>query len=248
MTAERWAKARSFHHSLFPAERIAAERQQSVSVCLPARECAATVGQIVPTLQQLRGEGVLDEIVVVDAGSVDGTAAVAERLAPILGVSEAEHVLLLSHGGSPLPEGLLEPPVSVNCDSGKLHVVLVLVDVGPGVDLAVRPCIRLPVVVHKARVGGQEIDGLPAPVDARRIGTYGLASPPEVAEDGIDLGLGTPRDVEVHGEVDGGTRGRSEAGCLAPRFPAVIQPGRLTLEGPELRRLPYGHHVDSRSP
>jgi len=43
MTAERWGKARSFHHSLFPAERIAAERQQSVSVCLPARECADTV-------------------------------------------------------------------------------------------------------------------------------------------------------------------------------------------------------------
>ena len=46
-SAERWAKARSFHHSLFPAERIAAERQQSVSVCLPARECADTVGDIV---------------------------------------------------------------------------------------------------------------------------------------------------------------------------------------------------------
>ena len=45
--AERWAKARTFHHSLYPAQRIAAEREQSVSVCLPARECAATVGHIV---------------------------------------------------------------------------------------------------------------------------------------------------------------------------------------------------------
>jgi glucosyl-3-phosphoglycerate synthase len=73
-------KPRAFHHSRFPAAEIAHTRRgQNVSVCLPARECAATVGQIVTTLQHLRGEGVLDEIVVVDAGSADGTATVAER-------------------------------------------------------------------------------------------------------------------------------------------------------------------------
>ena len=32
---------------VYPPERIAAEREQTVAVCLPARECAATVGQIV---------------------------------------------------------------------------------------------------------------------------------------------------------------------------------------------------------
>jgi len=77
--AERWAKARSFHHSLYPASRIAAERTHSVSVCLPARECAATVGEIVGELVALRAAGAIDEIVVVDAASADGTAAVAER-------------------------------------------------------------------------------------------------------------------------------------------------------------------------
>jgi glucosyl-3-phosphoglycerate synthase len=77
--AERWAKARSFHHSLYPAERIAADRECSVSVCLPARECAATVGEIVGALLELREAGAIDEIVVVDAASVDGTAAVARR-------------------------------------------------------------------------------------------------------------------------------------------------------------------------
>jgi len=77
--AERWAKARSFHHSLYPAERVAAERRESVSVCLPARECAATVGQIVDALMALRQAGAIDEVVVVDAASADGTAAVAER-------------------------------------------------------------------------------------------------------------------------------------------------------------------------
>lgn len=79
LAAERWAQARSFHHSLYPPERIAAQRRQSVSVCVPARECAQTVGDIVDVLAQLRAEGVIDEVVVVDAASADGTAAVAEQ-------------------------------------------------------------------------------------------------------------------------------------------------------------------------
>jgi glucosyl-3-phosphoglycerate synthase len=77
--AERWAKARSFHHSLYPAQRIASERANSVSVCLPARECAGTVGEIVGELTALREAGAIDEIVVVDADSADGTATVAQR-------------------------------------------------------------------------------------------------------------------------------------------------------------------------
>lgn len=48
-----------------------------MTVCLPARECAETVGGIVTALLGLRTGGVLDEVVVVDAGSHDGTAAVA---------------------------------------------------------------------------------------------------------------------------------------------------------------------------
>ena len=93
--AERWAKARSFHHSLYPAERIAAERQQSVSVCLPARECAETVGEIVGTLMELREAGAIDEVVVIDAASTDGTAAVAEHAGAVVW-QEAE--LMPSHG------------------------------------------------------------------------------------------------------------------------------------------------------
>jgi glucosyl-3-phosphoglycerate synthase len=76
-SAERWAKARTFHHSVYPAERIAAERRQSVSVCLPARECAATVGEVVTACLKLVEQGVLDEVVVVDAASRDGTAEAA---------------------------------------------------------------------------------------------------------------------------------------------------------------------------
>jgi glucosyl-3-phosphoglycerate synthase len=77
IAAERWAKARSFHHSLYPAERIAAERRRTVTVCLPARECGQTVGPIVEQLVTLREQGAIDEVVVVDAASADGTGAIA---------------------------------------------------------------------------------------------------------------------------------------------------------------------------
>lgn len=89
LAAERWALARTFHHSLYPPRRIAAERRQSVSVCLPARECASTVGEIVAALERLRTAGAIDEIVVVDAASRDGTAEIARRAGARV-VQEAE--------------------------------------------------------------------------------------------------------------------------------------------------------------
>jgi glucosyl-3-phosphoglycerate synthase len=76
------AKARTFHHSAYSAQAIAsarAERGLGVTVCLPARDCAATVGEIVAALVPLREAGAIERIVVVDAASGDGTAAVAER-------------------------------------------------------------------------------------------------------------------------------------------------------------------------
>jgi glucosyl-3-phosphoglycerate synthase len=74
-----------FHsHSEFQAERLAAERGRSVSVCIPARNEEATVGDIVRTVRDrftAPGGGVdlVDEVIVVDDGSVDRTADVAER-------------------------------------------------------------------------------------------------------------------------------------------------------------------------
>ncbi|MDX6730089.1 MAG: hypothetical protein QOC54_37, partial [Baekduia sp.] len=43
-TPRRWALHRTFHHSQFPPQRVAAEREATVSVCLPARNEAATIG------------------------------------------------------------------------------------------------------------------------------------------------------------------------------------------------------------
>jgi len=75
--AESWYAERTYHHADFPAERIAAERTDSVSVCLPARETAKTIGPILHTLMSLRDRGVVDQVVVVDAGSLDGTPDLA---------------------------------------------------------------------------------------------------------------------------------------------------------------------------
>jgi glucosyl-3-phosphoglycerate synthase len=68
---------RSFDHREFPPERLRAEREGTISACVPTRECAGTIGPIVHTLVELRGAGVLDEVVVIDADSLDGTAGLA---------------------------------------------------------------------------------------------------------------------------------------------------------------------------
>ena len=74
---QAWLRQRSFHHSEFPAERLAAERTASVSVCIPAREEAGTIGPIVRDLVGLRERGVIDQVVVVDGSSADGTGRIA---------------------------------------------------------------------------------------------------------------------------------------------------------------------------
>lgn len=100
-TAERWAQARTYHHSQYPPERIAAARQGQISVCLPARECAATVGEIVERLLELRAKGAIDELVVVDAASPDGTAEVARRA----GATVHQEAELLPQFGAVLGKG-----------------------------------------------------------------------------------------------------------------------------------------------
>jgi glucosyl-3-phosphoglycerate synthase len=68
--------SRSIHHSAFPADRIAAQRELSVSVCLPARNEVATIGPILACLMPLLERGAVDEVVVLD-DSTDGTAEIA---------------------------------------------------------------------------------------------------------------------------------------------------------------------------
>jgi glucosyl-3-phosphoglycerate synthase len=74
-----WQRSNTFGHAAFRPERLATEREHSVSVCLPARNEARTIGPILSELMPLRERGVLDQIVVVDHSS-DGTAEIAHAL------------------------------------------------------------------------------------------------------------------------------------------------------------------------
>jgi glucosyl-3-phosphoglycerate synthase len=102
LRARAWHRSNTFAHADFPASRLATERQSTVSVCLPARNEAATIGGILESLVGLREAGVIDQIVVVDHSS-DGTAEIARAfdvevhdqehlqpgLGPVLGKGDA---------------------------------------------------------------------------------------------------------------------------------------------------------------
>jgi glucosyl-3-phosphoglycerate synthase len=93
-SAEGWLRDRSFHHSRYD-EAFLAARRQTVSVCLPARDCAATVGPIVTALVAMRERGAIDEVVVVDGGSADATARIAAEAGATV---HREAELMADHG------------------------------------------------------------------------------------------------------------------------------------------------------
>ncbi|MFJ3763245.1 glucosyl-3-phosphoglycerate synthase [Streptomyces sp. NPDC090082] len=78
---ERWLTRRSWSVSDRPLDRVlAAKRNTTVSVVLPALNEEATVGEIVSVIRrELMTEAVplVDELVVIDSGSTDRTAEVA---------------------------------------------------------------------------------------------------------------------------------------------------------------------------
>lgn len=99
---ERWLRRRRYRAEQFPLERLSELRREGaaaggdrVSVVLPAREVAGTIGPILDALAPLAAAGVVHELVVVDAASEDGTARVAaEHGARVVQESE----LLPEHG------------------------------------------------------------------------------------------------------------------------------------------------------
>ncbi|HKY16624.1 MAG TPA: glucosyl-3-phosphoglycerate synthase [Microthrixaceae bacterium] len=73
-------RVRTFHHREFGVEELVdAKGSTTVSVCIPARNEAATIGQIVETIRAelVEAAPLVDEIVVLDDHSVDRTAQVA---------------------------------------------------------------------------------------------------------------------------------------------------------------------------
>ena len=78
---------RGFSHADFPLELLLERKHATLTVVLPAREVADTVGEIVERILAL--DGLVDQVLVVDADSADGSAAVA-RAAGAEVVSESD--------------------------------------------------------------------------------------------------------------------------------------------------------------
>jgi glucosyl-3-phosphoglycerate synthase len=74
-----WPEANTFSHSVFSPGALAEARPGPVSVCLPARDEAQTIGPIIEALLPLRECGLVDQLVVVDDSS-DDTAEIARGL------------------------------------------------------------------------------------------------------------------------------------------------------------------------
>jgi glucosyl-3-phosphoglycerate synthase len=72
-----WRARRSFRADQFSLADLVERKDATVSLVIPTREVAATIGQIVGTAERLRIAGLLDEVLVVDAESGDGTAEIA---------------------------------------------------------------------------------------------------------------------------------------------------------------------------
>lgn len=115
LAVSSWFEGRRYRSEQFGlAELHAAKGKRSVTVIIPTKECAATIGGVLrETVGPLAQRGLVDELVVVDAGSRDGTAALAAaegarvlqqddvvcELGPALGKGDAMWRALQATGG-----------------------------------------------------------------------------------------------------------------------------------------------------
>jgi glucosyl-3-phosphoglycerate synthase len=75
----RWLAERRYDGADFSLPALLAAKTTRVAAILPTRECAATIGPILDRLAPLQAAGLVDELLVVDADSADGTAAIARE-------------------------------------------------------------------------------------------------------------------------------------------------------------------------
>lgn len=77
---DKWLANNTFNHQDFTlGQLLQAKRGRgvSVSVCLPARNVEATIGTALTEIAALRSEGLVDQVVVIDAASSDASAKIA---------------------------------------------------------------------------------------------------------------------------------------------------------------------------
>ena len=75
-----WFERRRYDAADFPIDRLKElKRDASIAVVIPTKECAATIaGVLTHTVGPSAQAGVIDDVLVIDAGSSDGTADLAE--------------------------------------------------------------------------------------------------------------------------------------------------------------------------
>ena len=72
-----WSARNSLPGGRYDLERLLELKNETVSVVLPAREVGETIGAVLDALVPLRGAGLVEEVVVVDADSRDATVRTA---------------------------------------------------------------------------------------------------------------------------------------------------------------------------
>lgn len=103
---DRDGSRRVFGHTDFDLQAlIAAKGDRKISVCIPARNEASTVGAVVGSITEALtavggGAPLLDEVLVIDDGSTDGTADVAQRAGAVV----------VGDPGTGAPSGASAPP------------------------------------------------------------------------------------------------------------------------------------------
>jgi glucosyl-3-phosphoglycerate synthase len=77
-----WREQRGYRAEAFSLEDLRATKQTTtVSVVLPAKECSETIGRVLQTtVSPAVNAGLVDEVIVIDAASQDGTAARAAAM------------------------------------------------------------------------------------------------------------------------------------------------------------------------
>ncbi|HEX4281242.1 MAG TPA: glucosyl-3-phosphoglycerate synthase [Solirubrobacteraceae bacterium] len=81
LAVSTWAARRRYTADDFPPELLRRHKASTtVGVVIPTKECADTLGDVLArTVQPLRDAGVIDDVLVVDAASADGTAQIARE-------------------------------------------------------------------------------------------------------------------------------------------------------------------------
>ncbi len=96
-----WLSARRGRAEDYDAAALAERKRATVSLVLPTREVAGTIGPVLDAIAPLERLGLVDELLVVDAASRDGTAAVAAGR----GARVADESALLPEFGPALGKG-----------------------------------------------------------------------------------------------------------------------------------------------